>query len=257
MFTKINGLIVASNFTESRQISKIQSWYYETPSKPNAGTTREIKIDFIFLAACTRKNGSTESQKVFHCNKTVTIEVSRGCGRAARAQCKTKSQQRAAAASLQKWRAGEWQWNGGAKPDSLAHLSPTIKAAQNQYMHGERTEKNNKKVTCLISAILVPALPMMQPMSSLGTVISWVWVCEPAAGRLLLVRSWLPAKAASAVWPNTAISSPSTQTLTRTQHPIILIARPDRSELMVPNISKIAPPRPVSARTTLCLGESN
>jgi hypothetical protein len=129
------------------------------------------------------KTEAHESQKVFHSNKTVTMEVSGGCGRAARAQCETKSQRRCrndAAAND----------NGTEGPNqSLGHLSPTIKAAQNQYMHEHRERGKRKKVTCLISAILVPALPMMQPMSSLGTVISWVWVCEPAAGRLLLVRS--------------------------------------------------------------------
>lgn len=51
-----------------------------------------------------------------------------------------------------------------------------------------------------ISAILVPAFPMIQPINSLGTVISCVWLL--AAGCclfVLLVRNWLPAKAASAV----------------------------------------------------------
>jgi hypothetical protein len=54
-------------------------------------------------------------------------------------------------------------------------------------------------ITYLISAIFVPALPMIQPISSFGTVISCVCVCAPAVGRFwLLVRSWLPANAASA-----------------------------------------------------------
>lgn len=51
-----------------------------------------------------------------------------------------------------------------------------------------------------ISAILVPPLPMMHPISSFGTVISCVWLF--AAGCclfVLLVRSWLPASAANAV----------------------------------------------------------
>ena len=65
------------------------------------------------------------------------------------------------------------------------------------------------RVAHLISAILVPPLPMMQPMSSLGTVISWVWA-PPCGGPPLpaapppcwrvgwVERSWLPARAANA-----------------------------------------------------------
>lgn len=56
-----------------------------------------------------------------------------------------------------------------------------------------------------ISAILVPPFPMMQPISSFGTVISCVWLF--AAGCclfVLLVRSWLPANAANAVTINCA-----------------------------------------------------
>ena len=48
----------------------------------------------------------------------------------------------------------------------------------------------------LISAILVPPLPIMQPISSFGTVISWVWVPGPVPCG---ARSWEPARAASAV----------------------------------------------------------
>lgn len=56
-----------------------------------------------------------------------------------------------------------------------------------------------------ISAILVPPFPMMQPISSFGTVISCVWLF--AAGCclfVLLVRSWLPANAANAMRPSIA-----------------------------------------------------
>ena len=87
----------------------------------------------------TLKTEAHESQKVFHGNKTVTMEVSGGCGRAARAQCETKSQRRCrndAAAND----------NGTEGPNqSLGHLSPTIKAAQNQYMHEHRERGKRKK----------------------------------------------------------------------------------------------------------------
>lgn len=53
-----------------------------------------------------------------------------------------------------------------------------------------------------ISAILVPPFPMMQPISSFGTVISCVWLFAAGCCLLvLLVRSWLPANAANATWP--------------------------------------------------------
>lgn len=51
-----------------------------------------------------------------------------------------------------------------------------------------------------ISAILVPPLPIMQPIRSFGTVISWDWDWTGATLRLLLVRSWEPANAARAAW---------------------------------------------------------
>lgn len=70
-----------------------------------------------------------------------------------------------------------------------------------------------RKSSYLISAIFVPPFPMMQPISSLGTVISWV--CVPVCGGPPLpacagglappccrvgwfVRNWLPARAAKA-----------------------------------------------------------
>lgn len=50
-----------------------------------------------------------------------------------------------------------------------------------------------------ISAILVPPLPMMQPISSFGTDISCVWLFAAGCCRFaLFVRSWLPASAAKA-----------------------------------------------------------
>lgn len=51
---------------------------------------------------------------------------------------------------------------------------------------------------CRISAILVPPLPMMQPISSFGTVISCVCWFEFCWLRELLVRNCEPAKAARA-----------------------------------------------------------
>jgi len=51
---------------------------------------------------------------------------------------------------------------------------------------------------CLISAILVPPLPMTQPINSFGTVISvvcWLVFCWV---RVFELRNWEPAKAARA-----------------------------------------------------------
>lgn len=49
-----------------------------------------------------------------------------------------------------------------------------------------------------ISAIFVPPLPIMQPIRSFGTVISWDWVVACWL-RLFAVRNWDPANAANAV----------------------------------------------------------
>lgn len=51
---------------------------------------------------------------------------------------------------------------------------------------------------CLISAIFVPPLPIIQPISSFGTVISCVCWFEFCWFRVLEVRSWDPASAARA-----------------------------------------------------------
>lgn len=49
-----------------------------------------------------------------------------------------------------------------------------------------------------ISAILVPPLPIMHPIRSFGTVISWDWVVACWL-RLFAVRNWDPANAAKAI----------------------------------------------------------
>lgn len=58
---------------------------------------------------------------------------------------------------------------------------------------------------CLISAILVPPFPIMQPISSFGTVISCVCWLEFCWFLEFDVRSWDPARAANAT--NTNISN--------------------------------------------------
>ena len=58
------------------------------------------------------------------------------------------------------------------------------------------------KETYLISAILVPPFPIIQPISSFGTVISWVCVPGPVPAGVL---SCDPASAASAETESTLI----------------------------------------------------
>ena len=63
-------------------------------------------------------------------------------------------------------------------------------------------EKETKRILYRISAILVPPLPMIHPMSSLGTAISWVvWGAPVGAPPCCCPPdlSWLPANAAKAV----------------------------------------------------------
>ena len=57
--------------------------------------------------------------------------------------------------------------------------SSSVQCAKQNILWKINESNFSKRKTSLISAILVPPLPMMQPISSLGTVISCVWAVAP------------------------------------------------------------------------------